>query len=330
MPRFPLWSCALVLACSSSGGSVFDNGTIGGPSNNPGGTITTGADGPCDTREDKVGCACTTDGASRECWPGLVGQSHNGLCRPGTQICAIDGSKEFVSQTWGACMGYSLPAEGCGNTSDGTGGGGNTSDGAGGSGTGSGGGNTGDGAGGTGTGTGSGGRGNTDDGEGGGRTGDGTGGYNGFGGFGTGFGGFGTGFGGGNTGDGAGGSGTGWGGRGNTDDGAGGSGYGGNGYGGGGTGGGRTGDGSGGGRTRDGDVCACPGQIRWCDDPVFCNWGNQTCLPDGTWGPCAEVQSQPQGCDPGQFDEACCQRLGLCCAWNNRNLVGPCQANGCP
>jgi hypothetical protein len=323
MHRFLFGSCVLVAACSSTGGSIFENGgTIATPPTTPGGPIALGADGPCETREDKNGCACTTDGTSRECWPGVVGQSHAGLCRPGTQICSTAGSKEFVSQTWGECTGYSLPAGGCGNTSDGAGGGntsdgtggGNTGDGAGGGNTsgGPGGGNTGDGSGGRGEGYG--GRGNTDDGSGGGHTDDGYGGYNGFGGFGTGFGG-------GNTNDGSGGRGSGYGG-GRTNDGSGG---GSNGYGGG-----RTNDGSGGGRTRDGDVCACPGQIRWCDDPVFCNWGNQTCLPDGTWGPCKEVKTQPAGCDPGQFDDACCDRLGLCCAWDNSRLVGPCQSNGCP
>lgn len=31
-----------------------------------------------------------------------------------------------------------------------------------------------------------------------------------------------------------------------------------------------------------------PGQQRWCDDRVYCSWGKQTCLPDGSWGSCVE------------------------------------------
>jgi hypothetical protein len=102
MKRILLWSCVLV-ACSSSGGSLFDPG--GGNSNPFGGNITTGADGPCETREDKAGCACASDGQSRECWPGITGQSHAGYCKPGTQVCSTMGSKEFVSRVWGDCTG---------------------------------------------------------------------------------------------------------------------------------------------------------------------------------------------------------------------------------
>jgi hypothetical protein len=27
---------------------------------------------------------------------------------------------------------------------------------------------------------------------------------------------------------------------------------------------------------------------RWCDGATYCSWGQQTCLPNGQWGPCYE------------------------------------------
>ena len=34
---------------------------------------------------------------------------------------------------------------------------------------------------------------------------------------------------------------------------------------------------------------------RWCDDATYCSWGKQTCLPDGTWGPCIEPRVTSSG-----------------------------------
>jgi hypothetical protein len=326
--RILLWSSLFALACSSNAESLFDpSKEDGGP-----GSILTGADGPCGTREDKVGCACLIDGQSRECWPGSVGQSHTGVCRSGVQTCGSSGSKEFVSLAWGACTGFVLPSGGCGATGDGDGSGsgghghtddgtgpggfgGKTNDGQGGQGQG---GHTDDGTGGTGLG-GNGGHGHTDDGTAGsagsstgsgGHTGDGAGG-NGEGGSAGASGG-------------SGGSGGTSGGSGGASSGTGGSGGGTNGSGGagghGGTGGGSAGD----------APCECPGVTRWCDEPVFCLWGQQTCLPDGSWGPCQEVKGAPDGCtEEFFFSGACCERRGICCE-KNGTLFGPCHAGGCP
>lgn len=69
-----------------------------------------------------------------------------------------------------------------------------------------------------------------------------------------------------------------------------------------------------------------PGTSRYCDEPNYCSWGKQDCLPNakggGSWGPCKEVPV-PQGCEPpivvpgfpvpNMYDEDCCKKLGLCC-----------------
>src|SRR5262249_49551561 len=37
-------------------------------------------------------------------------------------------------------------------------------------------------------------------------------------------------------------------------------------------------------------ACWCvPGSQRWCDAPIGCLWGKQTCTPDGNWGTCEEA-----------------------------------------
>ena len=60
-----------------------------------------------------------------------------------------------------------------------------------------------------------------------------------------------------------------------------------------------------------------PGAQRWCDDAVYCSWGKQTCLPDGTWGRCVEprvtddgLQDRPDtacGCRFFYFNHDCCE-----------------------
>ncbi|MGE0788438.1 MAG: hypothetical protein AB7S26_22375 [Sandaracinaceae bacterium] len=61
------------------------------------------------------------------------------------------------------------------------------------------------------------------------------------------------------------------------------------------------------------------GQQRWCDSPMYCSWGRQACLPDGTWGICEEapvnastgwLQDRPDtacACRNFYFNEACCE-----------------------
>lgn len=82
--------------------------------------------------------------------------------------------------------------------------------------------------------------------------------------------------------------------------------------------------------TENPELCECterclPGTERFCDDPVFCNWGIQSCSPDGTWGACVETRDRiPPECeeelpfpfpvDVGTtYDPACCVMAGLCC-----------------
>ena len=60
--------------------------------------------------------------------------------------------------------------------------------------------------------------------------------------------------------------------------------------------------------------CECvPGATRWCDEPVYCAWGQQTCAPDGTWGSCVEVNLKPTGCTSDGYDSGCCVTAGECC-----------------
>lgn len=266
------------------------------PGTGAGGTVLNGnpQQDDCSTKDDRRGCTCDAPNSIRECTPLLTSEAR-GDCKPGTQTCVAGGSFEVRQYYWGECTGY----VNCASTHDGTWSDGGTHDG---SGNGAAGGGTSDGQGAGPDG------GRTNDGTGpdGGRTNDGQGGS-----------------GAGHTNDGQGGSATAGGGTGD--------GLGGNG------GGGHTSDGQGGtgGITHDGDQCACIGLTRWCDDVVYCNWGKQTCLPDGTWGPCHEVKQQPAVCPvptktENNFDEDCCKRLGLCCAWDNDTLVGSCLPNGCP
>ncbi len=71
----------------------------------------------------------------------------------------------------------------------------------------------------------------------------------------------------------------------------------------------------------DGDCEICtPGTNRYCDEPTFCHFGQQTCQSDGTWGSCHEV-TPPSQCKQGgifgafgtDYDQECCVAAGLCC-----------------
>ncbi|MFO0672509.1 MAG: hypothetical protein U0235_23350 [Polyangiaceae bacterium] len=74
------------------------------------------------------------------------------------------------------------------------------------------------------------------------------------------------------------------------------------------------------------------GAQRWCDEPNFCAWGKQDCLPNGkgggSWGPCKEVPV-PKGCEdpisvpgfPTFYDSDCCKKLGYCCQVGGVNSV---------
>jgi hypothetical protein len=77
-----------------------------------------------------------------------------------------------------------------------------------------------------------------------------------------------------------------------------------------------------------------PGTARYCDEPNFCSWGKQDCLPNGqgggSWGPCKET-AVPAGCEepivipgfpiPSTYDSDCCKKLGLCCQVGGVNGV---------
>lgn len=71
--------------------------------------------------------------------------------------------------------------------------------------------------------------------------------------------------------------------------------------------------------------CVCvPGSRRYCDDPMYCNWGVQYCNDDGlSWGTCTET-SMPDECEgwfgglftDEEYDEdaeECCIESGFCC-----------------
>jgi hypothetical protein len=76
-------------------------------------------------------------------------------------------------------------------------------------------------------------------------------------------------------------------------------------------------------------ACMCeercvPGAWRYCDDPVYCNWGRQDCGPDGRWGACIETMDIPPDCEEEfpfpipipvgtTYDPDCCIRAGHCC-----------------
>lgn len=56
-----------------------------------------------------------------------------------------------------------------------------------------------------------------------------------------------------------------------------------------------------------------PGTARWCDTPIACAWGKQTCDADGRWGACREVLERPRGCSGFFYDRECCVDAGACC-----------------
>ncbi len=69
---------------------------------------------------------------------------------------------------------------------------------------------------------------------------------------------------------------------------------------------------------------ACPeiGVTRWCDDATYCSWGEQTCLPNGTWSSCIEPAIGPDGlldrpgtvcaCQHFYFNPECCEDPATC------------------
>jgi hypothetical protein len=64
-------------------------------------------------------------------------------------------------------------------------------------------------------------------------------------------------------------------------------------------------------------LCCVPGTRRYCDVPLYCSWGRQTCRPDGHWGACEETTDRPEGlpwCDGGSYySPGCCFMAGWCC-----------------
>lgn len=56
-----------------------------------------------------------------------------------------------------------------------------------------------------------------------------------------------------------------------------------------------------------------PGSFRWCDDPMYCHWGQQTCNSDGTWGTCVETTERPGSCSSTLYSATCCVDAGGCC-----------------
>jgi hypothetical protein len=281
-------SFAFALSAGLMGCSVDKGAPGSGSVGNASGSSPTTAGAPPSNRctgsgLDDVGCACPGGGSTQLCWAGDPALRGKGDCTDGHQTC------QFFAElwTWGPCEGYNIgsmcsgdctpsPTQSCdtGNKSS-ISTGGDTS-GAGGS----------PGGGGTGVSGGTGGE--TYGGPGGGGTG--TGGTTGGGGTGTG----GT----------TGGGGTG------SSGGTGGETFGGPGGGGTGTGG-TTGGGSGGNYTPPQECII--GSERWCDEPVYCNWGKQVCAPDGFWGRCTETAARPGTCMGNKYDQNCCAASGDGC-----------------
>lgn len=71
------------------------------------------------------------------------------------------------------------------------------------------------------------------------------------------------------------------------------------------------------------DGCRCvPGTRRYCHVVGPCVWGEQTCLPAGTWGPCESTWSRPSGCEGAfMYDVYCCVRAGGCCDNQNEDYT---------
>lgn len=86
--------------------------------------------------------------------------------------------------------------------------------------------------------------------------------------------------------------------------------------------------------------CCQPGDVRYCDENIYCAWGKQTCQADGSWGKCSEISVNqiPKDCQPYYefdsepviYDKTCCVNAGLCCqdypAWDN---IGSCTESPC-
>lgn len=56
-----------------------------------------------------------------------------------------------------------------------------------------------------------------------------------------------------------------------------------------------------------------PGATRWCDDPMYCHWGEQLCGSDGMWGACIETTDRPGSCTGSIYSLSCCLEAGGCC-----------------
>jgi len=56
------------------------------------------------------------------------------------------------------------------------------------------------------------------------------------------------------------------------------------------------------------------GSMRWCDDPMYCHWGHQTCDSTGHWGTCTETTDRPSdSCTSTFYSATCCVDAGACC-----------------
>ena len=87
--------------------------------------------------------------------------------------------------------------------------------------------------------------------------------------------------------------------------------------------------------------CCTPGDVRYCDENIYCSWGKQSCKPDGSWTKCQEIPvadippdcqpAFPQSGDPIIYDKTCCIAAGLCCQdYPKVTSTGYCSAPSCP
>ena len=89
---------------AADGGTAW--GACTGQKTPAGRDCTSAADNDCDGKADDTECGPCTPGATQSCYTGLAGTAGVGVCKAGTQTCALSGSVA----AWGSCTGEVTPA----------------------------------------------------------------------------------------------------------------------------------------------------------------------------------------------------------------------------
>ena len=88
------------------------------------------------------------------------------------------------------------------------------------------------------------------------------------------------------------------------------------------------------------ESCCLPGDVRFCDENIYCAWGKQTCKEDGSWSKCLEISPNdiPGPCQPYYdfdeevtiYDKSCCVSAGFCCQdYPEWESIGNCSESPC-